>query len=402
MSEAYESLRSVYTFSSIEKVLFGVNAIAQLGAEAKQLDVGKHCLMITDQGVEKAGLVRKALKPLRNEDFHVEIYNKALPEPTIESVQNAADYARKTEVDFIVGLGGGSSMDTAKIVGRALTNPGDLKQYLDEGFKEAGVPVITIPTTAGTGAECTPDAVIKLTKDKVKYWFDDVRAKSAIVDPLMTLTLPPKLTAATGIDALSHAIESALAVSAFPLTQALAFESIRLISGNIRTATFHGNDLKSRYNMSLATLMEAFSEGNAGDVEAHAVAHTIGAFYDIHHGMACGIALPYAMEWNLPVNIDVLVQIAAAMSEDINDLSIREAAYKGIYAVKKLLDDLSLPTSLSMVKDADKKDLSEIVKILTENPRAYQAFADDCKRKMTKEDVKKFLEKMWEGTLRKP
>jgi len=401
MSKEYDSLRGVYTFSSIERVLFGVNAIAQLGAEAKQLDVEKHCLIITDQGVEKAGLVKKVSKPLRKEDFHVEIYGKALPEPTIESVQEAVDYARKTKVDFIVGLGGGSSMDTAKTVGRALTNPGDLRQYLDGGFKEAGIPVIAIPTTAGTGAEFTAEAVISLTEEKVKYWFDDVRAKIAIVDPLMTLTLPPKLTAATGIDALSHAIESALAVFAFPLTQTLAFESIRLISRNLRTATYHGDDLKSRYNMSLATLMEAFSEGNAGDVEAHAVAHTVGAFYHIHHGMACGIALPYAMEWNLPVNLDVLVQIAAAMGEDINDLSMREAAYKGIYAVRKLLEDLNLLTSLSMVKGADKKDLAEIVEILTENPRAYPAFADDCKRKMTKEDVKKFLEKMWEGKLGK-
>ena len=401
MSKTPVSLRSVYTFSSIERILFGVNAVAQLGAEAKQLDVGKHCLIITDQGIKKAGLVEKASKPLKNEDFHVEIYDKTMPEPTIESVQAAADYARKTKVDFIVGLGGGSSMDTAKIVGRALTNPGDLKQYLDGGFEEAGIPVISIPTTAGTGAEFTADAVIKLTEEKVKYWFDNVRAKIAIVDPLMTLTLPPKLTAATGIDALSHAIESALSVSAFPLTQTLAFESIRLISKNIRTATYHGNDLESRYNMALATLMEAFSEGNAGDVEAHAVAHTIGAFYPIHHGMACGIALPYAMEWNLPVNLDVLVRIAAAMGEDISDLSMREAAYKAVYAVKKLLEDLNLPTSLSMVKGADKNDLAEIVEILTENPRAYQAFADDCKRKMTKEDVKKLLEKMWKGTLGK-
>lgn len=104
-----------------------------------------------------------------------------------------------------------------------------------------------------------------------------------------------------------------------------------------------------------AKAVQAFSEGNAGDVEAHAVAHTVGAFYHIHHGMACGIALPYAMEWNLPVNLDVLMQIAAAMGEDINDLSMREAAYKGIYAVRKLLEDLNLLTSLSMVKGADKK-----------------------------------------------
>ncbi|MFB0501828.1 MAG: iron-containing alcohol dehydrogenase [Candidatus Bathyarchaeia archaeon] len=402
MSEEYGSLRGVYTFSSIEKVRFGVDAVAQLGAEAKQLDVDKHCLIITDKGVEKAGLVDKASKPLRKEGFDVEVYSKALPEPTIESVQEAVDSARKTRVDFVVGLGGGSSMDTAKVVGRALTNPGDIRQYLDEGWKEAGIPVIAIPTTAGTGAEFTSESVISLTEEKVKYWFDDVRAKVAIVDPLMTLTLPPKLTAATGMDALSHAIESALTVYAFPLTQVLAFESIRLISKNLRRATSHGDDVKARYNMSLATLMEAFSEGNAGDVEAHAVAHTVGAFYHIHHGMACGIALPYAMEWNIPVNLDVLVRIADAMGEDSEGLSRREAAYKGIYAVKKLLEDLNLPTSLSMVEGAGKKDLGEIVKILAENPRAYPAFAGYCKRKMTKEDVKKFLERMWQGKLGKP
>ncbi len=402
MSETCGSLRGVYTFSSIEKVLFGIDAVAQLGAEAKQLDVDEHCLIITDEGVEKAGLVDKASRPLRNEGFDVEVYSKALPEPTVESVQEAADYAKKARVDFVVGLGGGSSMDTAKVVGRALTNPGDIRQYFDGAWKEAGVPVVAIPTTAGTGAEFTSESVVSLAEEKVKYWFDDVRAKVAIVDPVMTLTLPPRLTAATGLDALSHAVESALAVYAFPLTQVLAFESIRLISKNLCRATFHGDDLKARYNMSLATLMEAFSEGNAGDVEAHAIAHTVGAFYHIHHGMACGIALPYAMEWNLPVNLDVLVQIACAMGEDVGGLSKREAAYRGIYAVKKLLEDLNLPTSLGMVEGADKKDLGEIVEILAENPRAYPAFAEYCKRKMTKEDVKKFLERMWEGELEKP
>ncbi len=402
MSEVYDSLNRVYTFSSIERVLFGFNAVAQLGAEAKLLDVEKHCLIITDEGVEKASLVEKASKPLRKEGFDVEVYSRALPEPTVESVQQAADYARKSKVDFVIGLGGGSSMDTAKVVGRALTSPGDIRQYFDGKWKKVGVPVVAIPTTAGTGAEFTSESVVSLAEEKVKYWFDDVRAKVAVVDPLMTLTLPPRLTAATGLDALSHAVESALAVYAFPLTQVLAFGSIRLISENLPRATSHGDDLKARYNMSLATLMEAFSEGNAGDVEAHAVAHTVGAYYHIHHGMACGIALPYAMEWNIPVNLEVLVQIAAAMGEDVKGLSKREAAYKAIYAVKRLLEDLNLPTSLGMVKEADKKDLGEIVDILAENPRAYPAFAEYCKRKMTKEDLKKFLERMWEGKLGKP
>ncbi|MEM3699735.1 MAG: iron-containing alcohol dehydrogenase [Candidatus Bathyarchaeia archaeon] len=397
-----DSQKVLYTFSSVEKVLFGVNAVTKVGVEANQLGVGENCLIITDMGIEKAGLLENVLKSLKNAEFNVEIYNGVVPEPTLESVQKAVDFARNTMVNFVVGIGGGSSLDTAKIVGKAVTNPGNIKQYLKRGFKKIGVPVITIPTTAGTGAECTPDAVITLPEEKVKYWFDNVRAKMAIVDPLMTLTLPPKLTAATGIDALSHAIESALAVSAFPLTQALALESIRLISENIRTATFQGTNLKARYNMALAALAAAFSEGNTGDVEAHAVAHTIGAFYNIHHGIACGIALPYAMEWNIPVNLDILVRVAVALGENINGLTKRKAAYKGVYAVKRLLEELDLPTSINMIDNADRKDIAEIVRILAENPKAYQAFSGNCKRKMSKKDLKMFLEKMWEGTLGKP
>lgn len=398
MSDVYNSSETIYTFSSIEKVLFGINAVAQLATEIKRLNVGKRGLIISDSGIRKAGLIEKVLKHL-DEQFYVEIYDETASEPTIESVQDAADYAREIKPDFIIGVGGGSSMDTAKIVGKALTNPGDLRLYLNKGFRKAGVPVIAIPTTAGTGAECTPDAVVALPEEKVKYWFDDVRAKIAIVDPLMTLTLPPHLTAATGIDALSHAIESALSVSAFPLTQTLALGAIKLISENIRTATYNGNDVKARYSMALAALMAGFSEGNAGVVEAHAIAHTIGAYYHIHHGLACGIALPYAMQWNLPVNLNILAQISTAIDEETRRLPIYKAAQKGIYAVKKLLEDLNLPTSLSMIEGADRKDLSEIAEILTENPRAYPAFAENCKRKMSKEDIKKFLEKMWEGTL---
>jgi alcohol dehydrogenase len=401
MVEFFDPLRNTYTFLSIGKVLFGVNAVAQVGIEAKRLNVGKKGMIITDPGVLKAGLIDKVLEPLKKEGFNVNVCPKALPEPTIESIKDVANYAREAEVGFIIALGGGSSMDTAKIVGRAVTNPGDLKKYLEEGFKEHGIPVITIPTTAGTGAEFTKEAVVVLPEERVKGWFDDVRAVLAIVDPLMTLTLPAKLTAATGIDALCHAVESALAIGAFPLTQALALESIRLISENLRRATYHGSDLKARYNMALATIMEAFSEGNCGDVEGHAAAHVIGAYYHIHHGLTCGIALPYAMERNIPVNEEILTRIAVAMGEDVRGLSMREASYKGIYAVIRLLKDLNLPTALKEVEGIDKEHLSELVDLFITNPRITAFFAN-CKRKMTKDDAMEFFENMWVGRIGKP
>lgn len=197
---------------------------------------------------------------------------------------------KKEKPDVIVGIGGGSSLDTSKTVARALINPGVLEEFINKEFPKPGVPLITITTTAGTAAEITPDSVVRLPDEKVKSCFYNTRATVAIVDPLMTLTLPKKLTAATGLDALSHAIESALSKIATPLTQVLALESIRLISENLRVVTFEGTNLEARTNMAWATLIEGFSESNAGDVEAHAVAHVLGGYYKVHHGEACAIA----------------------------------------------------------------------------------------------------------------
>jgi alcohol dehydrogenase len=282
-----------------------------------------------------------------------------------------------------------------------LTNPGNLKEYLEKPWSKPSIPVITIPTTAGTGAEVTPAGVIILPEERVKGWFNGVQATVAIVDPLMSLTMPPKLTAATGIDALSHAIESALSTEAFPLTRTLAIEAIKLISRNLRRATYHGNDLEARYNMALAALLAGLSEGNAGDIEAHAIAHVIGAFYQIPHGIACGIALPYVMEYNLPVNEETLAHLASVMGEDTSGLSLREAAYKGIYATKELIEDVGLPVALKGVEGVDRKDIPEIVELFKTSPR-IAAFFNFCKRKMTEENAIRLFEKMWNGMLGKP
>lgn len=401
VDELFEPLRRTYLYLSSRRVLFGVNTVKQVGIEAKQLNAGQNCLIVTDPGIAKTGIVDQVLKPLKNEGFNVEIYDKVEPEPTLESVLKSIDYAKQIKVNFVVGLGGGSSMDTAKLLAVAMTNLGPIKDYLTKSFSEPGIPCIAIPTTAGTGAEVTWDAVVILSKEGVKAFFEHpfIRPTVAIVDPLMSSTMPRRLTARTGIDAFSHAIESALTIKAFPLTQALALEAIRLISGNLRRATYHGNDLEARSNMALASLIAAFSETNAGDIEGHAAGHVIGAFYHVPHGIACGIPLPYAMEYNLPVSPDILVRIAEAMGEDISGLSKCEAAYKGIYAVRQLIVDVGLPTTLKEI--GDKKDIPKLVELFTTSPW-ITAFFDFCKRKMTKEDATKFFENMWEGKLGEP
>jgi alcohol dehydrogenase class IV len=357
----------LYEYNSIGRVLFGAHAAQQVGEEAAKLVPGRRSLIITEAGIVKAGLVSGIEASLKESGFGVTICDEAKPEPSLATYEHVLEVARRANPDLIVGLGGGSSLDVSKAVARGLTNPKPLAEYTGKEFDTAGVPLITIPTTSGTGAEVTPDAVVLLPDQKVKTGFFNTRATLAIVDPTMTLTLPPRVTAATGVDALSHAIESALSKTATPLTQALALESIRLISSNLRMATFDGSNLEARTNMAWATLIEGFSESNAGDVEGHAVAHVLGGNYRIHHGEACGIALPYCMKYNLPVNIPILARIAYAMDQNISG-SPRAMAEKGIYAVHELIQEVGAPTSIADVEGASKDDIPRLAKLYATHP----------------------------------
>jgi len=392
--------KNIYEYSGIGRYIFGVNASQQVGSEAKMLTDGRNCLIITDPGVAKAGLVDNVKSPLEKEGFHVDICTDVLPEPTLESIRAIIDIARSKKPDILIGLGGGSSMDTAKATSHALSSSGSLEDYVGKSFSENGVALITIPTTAGTAAEVTPDCIVRLPEEHVKAAFSNVRANTAIVDPKMTVNLPPNLTAATGIDALSHAIESALSKLATPFTQALALESIRLISGSLRKVTNDGSDLKARTAMSWATLIEGFSEGNAGDVEAHWIGHVIGPYYGLHHGISCGIALPYCMEFNLSVNDEVLARIAEAMDKSLGGLPKRKLAEAGISAVKQLIEDVGLPSKLADVDNADVKDLPELVNLYINNPNVAGLFSAFTKRIAKKDEVAELFEHMFNGVLK--
>ena len=391
---------NIYEYGGIGRYIFGVNASQQVGSEAKMLTDGRNCLIITDPGVAKVGLVDGVKSSLEKEGFHVDICAEVLPEPTVASIKAIVDVARDKKADILIGVGGGSSMDTAKATARALTSPGSLEDYIGQEFPTEGIPIITIPTTAGTAAEVTPDCVIRLPEERVKGVFGNVRARTAVVDPTMTLKLPPRLTAATGIDALAHAVESALSKLATPFTHAVAMESIRLICDNLRKATFNGSDLETRAKMSWATLIEGFSEGNAGDVEAHAIGHIIGPYYGIHHGEACGIALPYCMEFNLPVNEDVLARIAEAIDKKTVNLPARKAAEVGICTVKGLIEGVGLPSKLADVKGADKKDIPKLVELYQNNPNIAEVFGPFMKRTATREEITEMFENMFNGVLK--
>jgi len=402
MLEFYEPLRDI-ELQLPSLVIFGIGTVTRVGQEAKRLNA-QRVLIVTDPGVPKAGLLDRVREPLLKEGLEVEVWDEVEPEPSVVNVEKLLDFCRSSKFDLLVALGGGSSMDVAKAVAVLLNNPGAPEDYFPGGKKEftkPGIPCIAIPTTAGTGAEATWDAVIKdRTGLKTSYAHPFIRPSVAIVDPIMSLTMPPKLTASTGIDALSHAIESTLTRMANPITQALALQAIRLISRNLRTAVFHGNNIEARYNMALATLTGALSETNAGDIEAHAFGHLIGSVYRIPHGTACGIVLPYAMEYNLVILADRLKLIAEAMGEDVTALKEREAAYKGIYAVRQLIEDVGLPTTLKEV-GVKKEDIPGLAETSVTSPWITVFWDYYTFRKMTKENATELLERMWEGRLGK-
>ena len=393
----YEPLRP-FELHMPSRVLFGIKSVEKIGVEAKRLGAS-NVLIVTDKGISKTGAPERIKSMLLKEEMRAEVWDDAETEPSIGCVVDLCKFIGKSSFDLIVGLGGGSCMDVAKAAAVLSRNDGDPEDYYAGGkreFSKPGIPCITIPTTAGTGAEITWDAVIK-DKTGIKAVFEHayIMPTLAIVDPTLSASMPPRLTASSGIDALSHAIESSLTKYTNPITFSLALQSIRLISENLRTAVYQGNNLDARYNMALATLTEAFSEMNAGDVEAHGFGHLIGSIYKIPHGVACGIALPHAMEFNIVVSADRLASIAEAMGDDTSGLTTREAAYAAVDAVRELIEDVGLPTTLKEV-GVMKKDLPGLAEKAVTNPWIKTMFSYAI-RDMTKEAALKFLEKMWGG-----
>lgn len=383
-------------YMSIGRVLFGAGAVQHVGDEAATLTRGRTCLLVTDAGVLKAGLVGRIVAPLQEAGFAVAVCDQAEAEPTVGTYRAVLRTAQELGPDILVALGGGSSLDVAKVVARALTHPRALEEYVGQQFDRPGLPLITIPTTSGTGAEVTPDAVVRLPEQKVKSCFLNTRASMAIVDPTLILTLPPGLTAATGLDALSHAVESALSKTATPLTQALALESIGLVAANLRAAVADGSDLEARTNMAWATLIEGFSESNAGDVEGHAVAHVLGGTYRVHHGQACGIALPYCMKTNLPVNTPILARIAQAMDAGISG-DVGSRAEQGILAVHRLILDVGAPSTIADIEGASREHVPELVETYCTHPDIVGILELFAKRGVpSRAEATRFFEEMFE------
>lgn len=326
----------------------GVGAVKQLGATAKFLG-GTKVLIVTDKGLFDLGIANQIVELLKAEGVESVIFSGAEPNPTDRNVREGLKSYKENGCNMLVSLGGGSSHDCTKGIGVMANNEGDIRDFAGiDTFANPLPPFIAINTTAGTGSECTSFAVITNTDSHVKMIIASARITPtvAINDPVMMVGLPPALTAATGMDALTHAIEAYVAKLATPVTDALALAAIKLIVEWLPQAVGNGANLEARDKMAYAEYMAGAAFNNAGVGIVHAMAHQPGALFNKPHGVCNAILLPHGCDFNLIACPQKFADIAGAMGVNTTGLSTMEAAEKGIEAIRKLSRDVGIPAGL--------------------------------------------------------
>ena len=352
---------------------FGRDVSAKVGDYAKRL--GRTAFIVTDKGVVQAGILDGIEGALTKAGINRVMFDEVIANPTDELVQKGAAALKARMCDFVIAVGGGSSMDTAKAIALLGTNPGKVADYVLADFTDLGkikqrpLRLITIPTTAGTGSEVDFWAVITIMEKRMKFsigqgpMYPDgpyLGATVSLVDPVLTLGLPPKLTASTGVDALSHAVETYVAKGTNPFVEALALRSIELIARHLPTAYREGSNMEARESMMLASHLAGICENFANCGGIHSLAEATGGVRgDIPHGVAIAVYFPHVMEYNLPEAETKFANIAGAMGEKTQGLSVREAAEKAITSIRKLIKDSDMPTNLRGLGVAE-KDLDAI------------------------------------------
>ncbi|NNV03078.1 iron-containing alcohol dehydrogenase [Brevibacillus sp. MCWH] len=368
---------SISVFRTPNELVTGIGSIAHIGEKAKKLGATK-VLVLTDKVLKQTGLVDKAVTPLTQAGLPVHVIDEIMQEPPFENLEQLASQVRGRGYDVFVGIGGGSVLDVTKALSIMMTNTGDVRDLVGiDKVANKGVPFILVPTTSGTGSEVTCNAIFTDTRDQVKkgivspYLLPDV----AIVDPELTVTVPPSVTAATGMDAFVHAVESYTAIRANELTDAIALHAIKLVSRSLRQAVYQGHDLKAREDMAMGSLLAGISLGNAGVGAVHALAYPLGGKFKVPHGVANSLLLPYVMKYNVVSNIPKFAEVARAMGENVDGLSLRDAAFQAVHAIAKLSCDVGIPASIRDVGVTEEDipalaaEASKIDRLLNNNPR---------------------------------
>lgn len=381
--------KDVFSYEVPTKIIYGKNSTELIGEEVKELGIN-NILITTDKGIKEAGVLESILASLDKENINYYIYDEVKADSGVDIVNEATKVAKDNNCELIMGVGGGSSLDTAKAVAVMVTNPGNnVLDYagLDE-IENDPVKIFAVPTTAGTGSEATIWAVISNKNNNIKTGVGSMKMMPdvAICDPLLTKSLPANITAATGMDALTHAIESYVNTATQPISEAMAEKSISLISNNLRQAVANGDNLEARDSLLMGSLLAAFAFNETRLGIAHSISSPLGAFYPIPHGVANAILLPNVMEFNLIGNPGKYKKVAELMGENTSGLNQMEAAKKSVEAVSKLMKDIGIPRKLSEVADIDQDDIPKIV------DQSYQSGNNLVNpRKPSKDDLLKVI-----------
>ncbi len=340
----------------------GAGAIAEIINEAKS-HAFKKAFVCSDADLIKFGITNKVTDLLEQNGLAYEVFSDIKPNPTIENVQDGVAAFKASGADYIITIGGGSSMDTAKAIGIIIANPEFEDVRSLEGVaptKNPCVPIIAVPTTAGTAAEVTINYVITDVQNKRKFVCVDPHDMPivAVVDPDMMSTMPKSLTASTGMDALTHAIEGYTTKAAWEMTDMFHLKAIEIIARSLRAAV--ENDPKGREDMALGQYIAGMGFSNVGLGIAHSMAHTLGAVYDTPHGVACAMMLPIVMEYNQECTGEKYREIARVMGvKNVDSMSVEEYRKAAVDAVQQLSIDVGIPTKLDALKEEDLQFLAE-------------------------------------------
>lgn len=343
--------------------LMGVGCSKKTGEKAKALGATK-VLLVTDGFLSKCGMAADIKKLIEAEGIQVFMYDGVEPNPTIKNVEDGLALYRKNNCDCLVGLGGGSSMDCAKAIGLVVGNGGTIKDYVGiEKSTKPMPPVIAINTTAGTASEVTRNLVITDREQHLKLLIVDHNSTVAVAinDPLLMVGMPPALTAATGMDALTHAVEAYVSTGATPITDGCAIHAIKLIGSSLPQAVANGKNIEARNLMAYGEFMAGMSFNSAGLGYVHAMAHQLGGIYNLPHGVCNAILLPIVCDFNMMACPERFAEIAVALGENIAGLSILEAAKKGVDKIRSLNTLVGIPSGLTQlgVKEKDVPTMAE-------------------------------------------
>jgi alcohol dehydrogenase len=357
-------------FEMPTRAIFGQGVASRVGAVARELG-GSHAMLVTDPGVVALGIGARLIADLEAAGLSVTVFDHVQPNPRDVHCIEAAELARGRSVNVFIGVGGGSAIDTAKCAAVLLTNGGHPRDWEDFGaLTTTPTPVIAIPTTAGTGSEVSPSAIITDTVRHKKMNLFDPRIcpRVALVDPDLTMSMPPALTASTGMDALSHAVDSLHCRLATPASDAMALEGARLVALYLRRAVAEPSNVEARSGMAQASLVAGLAVGITDVAGCHCLAESMGAVYDHPHGVCCAVTMPIIMEYNFEVSEDKYVRLASAFGIEREKRSDAQLAQAAIAYVRDLNRDLGIATLGELIRREDLDLLAEKAAANTSRP----------------------------------